>query len=58
MTGSLNKANQVAALAAAVAVEDIFADVDIERGPGLLVQQTESDELGSARRPARPVLLP
>ena len=44
--GQLNKANQVAALAAAVAVEDILAGVDIERRPGLLVQRTESDELG------------
>ena len=47
MAGQLDKANQIAALAAAVAVEDIFARVDIERGPGFLVQRTESDELGT-----------
>jgi len=58
MAGQLNKANQVSALPAAVAVENIFARVDIERGPGLLVQRTESDELGSTRRMTGPVVLP
>ena len=48
MAGQLDKANQIAALAAAVAVEDIFARVHVERGPGLLVQRTESDKLGAA----------
>jgi hypothetical protein len=50
MAGQLYKANQIAALPAAVAVENILARVDIERGPGLLVQRTESDELGAASR--------
>jgi hypothetical protein len=58
MAEQLNKANQIAALAAAVAVENILARVDIERGPGLLVQWTESDDLGSARRMTSPVMLP
>lgn len=33
----LDKAQQIAALTATVAVEEIFADVDIERGAGLWV---------------------
>src|ERR1039458_9017908 len=56
--GQLHKANQIAAPAAAVAVENILARVDIERRPGLLVQWTESDDLGSARRMTSPVMLP
>ena len=44
MAGQLDKANQIAALAAAVAIEDILARVDIERGPGLFMQRTESDD--------------
>jgi hypothetical protein len=47
--GQLDEANQVPALAAAVTVEDIFACVDIERGPGLFMQWTESNNLGSTR---------
>ena len=43
MTRQLDKANQVSALPAAVAVENILARVDIERGLGLLVQRTESN---------------
>ena len=59
MPGQLDKANQIAALAATVAVEEIFAGVDIERRPGFRVQGTESDELGAVtRRPAGPILLP
>ena len=58
MAGQLDEANQIAALAAAVAVENIFASVDIERGPGLLVQRTESDKLESTRRMTSPVVLP
>src|ERR1019366_5461928 len=53
----LHKANQIAAPAAAVAVENILARVDIERRPGLFVQWTESDDLGSARRMTSPVML-
>ena len=60
MTGQLDKANQIATLAAAVAVEEIFVDVDIERRPSFRVQRTESYELGGAGtcRAGRPVLLP
>src|SRR5437773_133799 len=59
MAGQLDKAQQIAALATAVTVEEIFAGVDIERGPGFLVQRTEADELGAvAGRPAGPFLLP
>jgi hypothetical protein len=53
MAGQLDEANQIAALAATVAIEDILARVHIERGPGLLVQRTESDELGATRRMSR-----
>ena len=55
----LDETQQIAALAAAVTVEEIFAGVDIERGPGFLVQRTEADELGALTgRPAGPILLP
>ena len=58
MAEQLDEADQITALAAAVAVEDILARVDIERGPGLLVQRTESDQLGSTRRMTSPAMLP
>ena len=59
MAGQLDKANQIAALAAAVAVEEIFASVDIERRPGFGVQRTEPDKLGTAAgRLTSPVPLP
>ena len=54
----LQEANQIAALPAAVAVEDILVCVDVERGPALLMQRTETHILPTARRPANPVLLP
>ncbi len=55
----LDEANQIAALAAAVAVEEILAGVDIEGRPGFGVQRTESHELGPVtRRPGDPILLP
>src|SRR5690348_5382152 len=42
-----------------MAVKEIFAGVDIERGPGFRVQGTESDELRAVPyRPGGPVLLP
>ena len=41
----LDKAQQIGALAATVAVEEIFAGVDIERRAGFRMQGTESDEL-------------
>ena len=55
----LNQANQIAALAAAVAVEEIFTGVDVERGSGFRVKGTESDELGAVtHRPGGPMVLP
>ena len=36
----LQEAHQIAALPAAVAVEDILVCVDVERGPALLMQRT------------------
>jgi hypothetical protein len=43
-----------------VAVEEIFAGVDVERRSSFPVQRAESDELGGAvtRRAGVPVLLP
>jgi hypothetical protein len=59
MTGQLDKANQIAALAATVAVEEIFAGVDIERRLGFRMQGTESNELASvSSRSGGPTLLP
>jgi len=59
MQGQLDKANQIAALSAAVAVEQIFAAVDIERRPGFRVQGTKSDELGALScGPPTPIQLP
>src|SRR6266478_2041329 len=59
MTRQLDKANQIATLAATVAIEEIFARVDIERRPGFRVQGTKSDELGAVSGgPGGPVLLP
>jgi hypothetical protein len=59
MTGQLDKANEIAALAATVTVEEIFAGVDIERGAVFRMRGTESDELGAvSSRPGDPILLP
>src|SRR6266478_1372601 len=59
MTRQLDKANQIAALAATMTVEEIFAGVDIERRPGFRMQGTESNELGAeCDRPGSPTLLP
>ncbi len=56
--GQLDKANQIAALTATMAVKEILAGVDIEGRPSLRVQRTESHELGAlTRRPAGPILL-
>jgi hypothetical protein len=41
-----------------VAIEDILARVDIERGLVLFVQRTESDKLESARMMTGPIMLP
>jgi len=48
MLRKLHQANQVTTAATAVAVEQILARVDIERGMGFLMQRTESDELGAS----------
>lgn len=54
----LDEADQIAALPAAVAVEEILAGVDIERRAGFLVQGTESHELAArAGGLTSPVLL-
>ena len=45
MLGDLDKTNQVAALATAVAVEQILAGVDVERRTSVAVQGTKPDEL-------------
>jgi hypothetical protein len=48
MLRKLHQANQVPAAAAAMAVEQILARVDIEGRMGFLMQGTESDELGAS----------
>src|SRR5215831_11979617 len=59
MAGQLNKAQKIAALTAAVTVEEIFAVVDIKRGSGFRMQRTESHKLGTVTdRPTGPILLP
>ncbi len=59
MAGQLDKAQEIAALAAAVTVKEIFAGVDIKRRPGFRVQRTESDELGAVTgRLGGPILPP
>jgi hypothetical protein len=59
MAGQLDKAKEIAALAAAVTVKEIFAGVDIEGRPGFRVQRTESDELGAVTgRLGGPILPP
>src|SRR6266568_1376230 len=59
MTGQLDKAKKIAALAATVTVEEIFAGVDIERRAGFRMQGTAADELGTMTCRSRdPVLLP
>jgi hypothetical protein len=55
----LDKTQQIAALTATVAVEEIFASVDIERRANFRVQGTEADELRTMTGRSRdPVLLP
>src|SRR5271169_7208786 len=59
MTGQLDKAKEIAALAATVTVKEIFAGIDIERRAGFRMKGTESDELGAVRGgPGDPILLP
>jgi len=47
MLRKLDEANEVASLPAAVAIEQVLARVDIEAGASVLMQGTESDELGA-----------
>jgi hypothetical protein len=55
----LDKANKVASAAAAVAVEDIFGRIDVERGMVFRMQWTQSDEfLLGADWMCRPVASP
>jgi hypothetical protein len=59
MPRQLDKANQITTLTAAVAVEEIFAGVYIERRSGFRVEWAEADELGAVTLvPASPILLP
>jgi len=55
----LDKTNEVAALAAAMAVEQILVGVDIEGRTRIAVQGTQADELlpagGGARCPVAPL---
>jgi hypothetical protein len=57
MLRKLDKAKEVAALAAAVAVEEVFGCIDVERGVSFPMQGTQADVFGmSADRPRPPVL--
>src|SRR5215813_9287942 len=47
MLRKFDEANQVAAALTAVAVEQVFASIDVKRGPVLCVRRTESHELRS-----------
>jgi hypothetical protein len=48
MLGQFDKADQVAALATAVAIEQILAGVDVEGRPRVAMQGTEADEFFAA----------
>jgi hypothetical protein len=59
MVRQLDKAKEVAALAAAVAVEEVFGRIDIEGGVSFPMEGTQADIFGmSADRPRLPVLPP
>src|ERR1700747_3226133 len=59
MAGQLDKAKEIAALAATVTVKEIFAGIDVERRAGFRMKGTESDELGAVRGGlGDPILLP
>src|SRR5215471_3023563 len=47
MLRKFDEANQVTAALTAMAVEQVFAGIDVKRGPVLCVQRTESHELRS-----------
>ena len=57
MLRQLDEAKQVAALATAVAVEDVFGRIDVEGRMSFSMQGTQADVFGmSADRPRPPVL--
>src|SRR6516164_5359123 len=58
MLGKLHEANEVAALPAAVAIEQVLARIDVEAGASVLMQGTESDELGANRGGAPAPVVP
>jgi hypothetical protein len=59
MAGQLDKAKEIAALAATVTVKEILAGIDIERRAGFRMKGTESDELVAVSGgPGGPMLLP
>src|SRR5215471_16036051 len=47
MLRKLHEANEVASLPAAVAIEQVLAWIDIEARASVLMQRTESDDLGA-----------
>ena len=58
MARQFDKANQVATTPAAVTVEQVFPGVDVEGGMSVLMQRTESRELGAGTNPMpSPVVL-
>ena len=58
MARKFDKANQVATTPAAVTVEQVFPGVDVEGGMSVLMQRTESRELGAGTNPMpSPVVL-
>ena len=58
MLRKLNEANQVASLPAPVAIEQVLARVNVEAGASVLMQGTESHELGANRGEAPAPVVP
>jgi hypothetical protein len=58
MARQFDKANQVATTPAAVTVEQVFSGIDVERGMSVLMQRTESRELGAGTDPMPSPLVP
>src|SRR5258708_7333285 len=58
MARQFDKANQVATTPAAVTVEQVFSDVDVEGGMGVLMQRTESRELWAGADPMPSPMVP
>ena len=55
----LDKPDQVAATATAVAVEQILRGIDVERGPGLAMERTQAHKLPwGCRAASRPATAP